>query len=160
MAALNFEGNFAAGAKINGGSFAILTELPGTSGVFPAEPPLDPNQSNFIVQTDQNMRVKLHWTTEGVFWAVLNGKWNCKVYLEEMGAGEFAGPPFSATVAVVNSIAPTPYNVTVSIPANTIPAGLYRFVVAITLQGPAPANLPLPVAAFSDIGIVHLFETV
>ena len=145
MAALNFESNLLGAAGIGAGSFVLLTEFPDGGPVFPAPAPFDPTVSNFIVQTDQRLRVNL------------TCKWFCNVYLEEMGAGEYAGGPFSANVNVVNAFNHK-YQLDVNIPANVIPAGLYRIVVAVTIKGGNPAVTPLPIAAFSDIGIVQVFE--
>ncbi len=157
MAALNFESNLLGAAGIGAGSFALLTEFPDGGPVFPAPAPFDPTVSNFIVQTDQKLRVNLTWETIGALWLVITGKWFCNVYLEEMGAGEYAGGPFSANVNVVNAFNHK-YQLDVNIPANVIPAGLYRIVVAVTIKGGNPAVTPLPIAAFSDIGIVQVFE--
>lgn len=157
MAELKFESNLFGAAGIGAGSFALLTEFADGGPLFKAPPPFDPTASNFIAQTDQKLRVNLTWETVGVLWLIITGKWHCNVYLEEMGAGEYSGGPFSTSIKVVNAFNHK-YQVEIDIPANSIPAGLYRLVVAVTLKGGDPAVTPLPIAAFSDIGIVQIFE--
>ncbi len=155
---LNFEVNLNGAFKVFESGYAVLTELPevGAPDIFPPLGPFDPTPSNMIAQTDQPLLVKFRWRVRGGLALIMSGKWECAVYLEEMGAGEFGGPPFSTSTPFMAVLDHT-YDVTVNIPANSIPKGLYKVTVAVSLMGPAPTNAALPVVAFADIGILKTY---
>ncbi|MCB9283594.1 MAG: hypothetical protein H6563_05915 [Lewinellaceae bacterium] len=157
MADLKFEVNLNGMFQVFNGAYSILTELPDGGGdIFPAPGPFDPTASNMIVQTDQPLKVKLHWRVRGALALLMAGSWDCSVYLEEMGPGEYAGSPYTQRVPLVAQLDHT-YDVTVNVPPIT-KAGLFRVTVAVSLIGPPPTNSALPVAAFSDIGILRTYD--
>ena len=158
MADLKFEVNLKGMFKVFDGAYALVTELPDDGAdIFDAPGPFDPTVSNMIAQTDQPLKVKLQWRVKGALALIMAGKWECAVYLEEMGSGEYPGGPFTKSVSMVAKLDHT-YNVEVDIPENSIPVGLYRVTVAVSLIGPPPTKAALPVVAFSDIGILKMYE--
>ncbi len=157
MADLKFEVNLNGLFNVMDGAYALVTELP-DDGVdfFPPPGPFYPQPSNMIAQTDQPLKVKFHWRVKGALALIMAGKWECAVYLEEMGPGEYPGSPYKTTVPLVAKFDHT-YDVAVDVPPIST-AGLYRVTVAVSLIGPAPALAALPVAAFSDIGILKAYD--
>lgn len=155
MAALHFEANIGSSFKVNG-SYAILTESPDLGGTFPADGPFDPSQSNRLIQTDQPINVHLRWTVTGGLGLLISGKWDYRIMFEQMGGGEVNNEYKGST----NFVASTnhTYNVKVTAPANQLPAGTYRVIAVVNLVGPAPANAKAPVVAFSDLGLIEVFE--
>ncbi|MCB0624070.1 MAG: hypothetical protein KDC43_09210, partial [Saprospiraceae bacterium] len=121
MANLKFEVNLNGMFKVYNGAYAIVTELEDAPGdIFPAPGPFDPTPSNMIAQTDQPLKVKLQWRVKGGLPLLMAGKWDCAVYLEEMGRGEYNGGPFTTQTALVAKYDHT-YKVDVDIPAESIP---------------------------------------
>jgi len=157
MANLKFEVNLHGLISVSE-SAAILTELPDAGPeIFRSPGPFDPVPSNMIAQTEQPLKTKLKWRVRGALPLIMAGNWECAVYLEEMGKGEYSGLPFTKSVPLVAALDHT-YLVDVDIPHSTIPVGLYRVTVAVTLIGPPPSNAVLPVVAFSDIGILRVYD--
>ncbi|MBK7871992.1 MAG: hypothetical protein IPJ74_15620 [Saprospiraceae bacterium] len=160
---LDFEVNLNGMFKVLHGGYAILSEEPdddqGDHLSFPSPGPYHPYPSNMIIQTDQPWKVKCHWHVKGSLCLIIYGKWECNVYLEEMGAGEYKGSPFTTTIPFVNELEHA-YESVVNIPANAIPPGVYRVTLSLQLLNLSPKNAPLPVAAFSDIGLLKVYESV
>jgi hypothetical protein len=155
MANLNFEVNLNGMFQVQNGD-VVLTELSdGGGGIFPPAGPFDPVASNMIVQTDQSLLVKFNWRVKGALALMMAGKWECAVYLEEMGPGEYPNN-HAQTTPLVASIDHT-YNVYVSIPP-IAKAGLYKIYTAVSLVGPAPSNVALPVSALAEIGLLRTYD--
>lgn len=158
MAKLQFEVNLNGAFKVWESGIAFLTESPDAAGdFFPAPGPFDPTDSNMVAQTDQELHVRLKWRVTGGLALIMSGKWECAIYLEQMGSGEYPGGPFTKSVPFV-AAADNTYDVKMDIPANIIPAGVYKVVVAVTLRGPAPANAALPVAAFAEVSPLFMYD--
>ena len=128
-----------------------LTQQPSTGG-FPA-----PVANNRIIQVDQPCDIRFKWSASGILTPFLNGNWHCKIYLEQMGKGEFELPGTlgKQTVAYAPSN-PSPYDVTMNIPANTVSEGVYRVVCTLTFT--APNGTPGPIAAFSELGLIQFYK--
>lgn len=156
MATLQFEEHVSGGFKISSGSYAIMTESKDLGGLFPADAPFDPSLTNRLIQTDQGVTVKLKWTVTGGLAVLIAGKWSYKVIFEKMGGDEFPGE-FSGTTPFVAALTNT-YNVSVAVPANQLTEGVYRVIAIVNLEGPAPANVKAPVAAFADLGLIQVYQ--
>lgn len=110
--------------------------------------------TNYTVQRDQDIVVRFHWQTSGIFTAFLGGgKWTGDVLLEQMGGGETRINP----VATINDTgAPNSYQLDVQINKNTLPEGVYRFVAR--LRWSFASGRPGPIVAFHDMGFVNVYE--
>ena len=108
-----------------------------------------------IIRTDQAWKVRFHWRTYGKLNCVLCGKWNLRIYLEEMGKGEFDLPGATASVAFVS--APTDYEKDIVIPAGVVPEGIYKLVVSITHT--VPSGEPGPIAGFAEGPLLQFYKT-
>ncbi len=158
MAKMQFEVNLNGAFKVWESAVAILTESPDTPGdAFPAPGPFDPTESNMVAQTDQELHIRLKWRVTGTLPLIMAGKWDCAVYLEQMGSGEYPGGPFTKTVNLV-AVTDHTYDVKIDVPAGAIPVGVYKIVVAVTLRGPAPSNAALPVAAFAEVSPLFMYD--
>lgn len=154
MAKLEFEFNLAGLFNVSNASVALI-EKKDAGGSFPAPGPFDPDPSNLIVQTDQDLELRLKWTVKGSLPLMMSGEWKCTVYLEKMGKdNDPSDGPFSETTKLV-STSSHDYELTVKIPAISND-GLYRMVAALTLAGPNKDLLPI--AAFSDIGLINVYK--
>ena len=107
-----------------------------------AEPGLPPvliiNQNQpFELSTDFNfsgtMALGLIWLMAGV----PGNDFNVEYFYEGIGAaapeGSFGVVPLVATAGVLNYGAP---NTTLTVPANTVPAGTYKLTCVVTMQAP------------------------
>ncbi len=155
MANLNFEVNLNGLFQVQNGA-VMLTELPDAgAGYFPPVGPFDPLASNMIVQTDQPLLVRFNWHVRGALALMMAGTWECAVYLEELGPGEYPNNHVQQTPLVARF--DHTYNVAVSIPP-IAKAGLYKVAVAVSLIGPAPSNVALPVSALAEIGMLRTYD--
>lgn len=108
-----------------------------------------------IVQRDQNVFVHFVWSQAGWLGKMLSSscKWEARVYLEQMGAGEVGNPaPVSISFKRAGSAS---YNGVVTIPAYSLPEGAYKVIATLMLHGPLG---PTPIAAFEDIGVLQVYE--
>lgn len=160
MAKLEFEINLAGLFNVSNED-VLLYEAADAGGSFPAPGPFSPTTSNMIVQSDQDLKLTLKWKVTGSLPLMMSGTWKCTVYLDKIGvenkdaAGNIVGDgPFTKTTALVSSTSKE-YELTVDIPAISNP-GLYKMVAALTLAGPS-GDL-LPIAAFSDIGLINVYK--
>ncbi len=159
MASLDFEINLA--GLFNVSETAVsLTEEADAGGLFPP-PGTFPSTSNMIVQSDQALKLNLTWKVTGSLPLMMSGTWKCTVYLDKVGVenkdagGNIVGDgPFTKTTPLVSSTS-NKYDLTVDISAISNP-GLYKMVAALTLAGPN-GDL-LPIAAFSDIGLINVYK--
>ena len=159
MAKLDFEINLAGLFNVSDEE-VILTEKADAGGTFPP-PGTFPSTSNMIVQTDQDLELKLKWKVTGSLPLMMSGTWKCTVYLDKIGVenkdagGNIVGDgPFTKTTPLVSSSSHD-YELTVDIGAISN-VGLYKMVAALTLAGPG-GDL-LPIAAFSDIGLINVYK--
>lgn len=126
-----------------------------------------------LIQTDQVIEFRFAWDVTGIFAHALNQNflWEIELFLEQYGPGEFVFPPNvgkttlaygSGTPALGNVVSfpgtGAPTSTTISIPAGTIPAGVYDVVAVIRLTHPAPASTPCFLAAFAEYGKIQFYQ--
>ena len=138
---------------IPAGLFAIngnahLHEGPSTADLDEASPVN-------VIQRDQNVYVHFVWQQSGWLGKMLSPtcRWEIRVYLEQIGAGE-VGNPAPVNVAfqpVVNAS----YSTVVTLPAYSLPQGVFKVIATLMLHGPLG---PTPLASFEDIGILQVYE--
>lgn len=109
-----------------------------------------------IVRTSESWFVKFDWTTTGPLNYIMCGKWHLKVLLEEMGVGEYDLKNKEAEVSLESK--PNSYTETLTFPPHSVPPGLFRVTVIITMNGPGGA--PGPIAGFEDLGLVQFYDSV
>lgn len=120
------------------------------------------NPPERIIQRDQTIDFSVSFDVSGLMQSLLAGcKWRVNLYLERYGVQEFALPAaVSQSIRVITPGEATPaaatYNVVFpTIPANTIPEGVYDVVCMVRLLN--PGNLPLPVAMFGDFATIEVY---
>ena len=106
------------------------------------------------IRTDQIWGVALVWETTGALNYLMAGTWELKVYLEQMGGGEFALSGNTHSMPFVS--APNTYSYVYSFSAGTVPAGAYRVVQTMTLIG--PGGFRGPVGAVGDGPIIQFYD--
>jgi hypothetical protein len=133
--------------------FEELLPLFGLSGnaVASESPPI--NGPSNIIRTTEGWQVDINWTTTGALNNVMCGQWKISVLLEQMGGGEFNLGGGNVTEPLVS--APHAYHKTISFAAGSVPAGLYRASVIMTMDGPLGA--PAPIAGFEDLGMLQFY---
>ncbi len=109
-----------------------------------------------IVRRSEGWQVKLDWQTSGPLNFIMSGTWKITVYLEQMGGGEFSLPGNTATEPFISQ--PNAYSKTMLFGAGSVPAGLYRASVVITIEG--PGGVPGPIAGHEDLGLIQFYDTV
>lgn len=140
---------------------------------FPASPFQHGNLiQNRLIHTDQPWEVKLSWTVGGIMAHCVDPRfvWEIEVLLEQWGFNEFAFPPRSGKTTVnygsgtVAGSGPTQTisypgsnATTVSIPAGTIPAGVYSVVAVLRLLE-ADGQTPCFLAAFAEFGKIDFYD--
>jgi len=115
-----------------------------------------------IIQTTDAWAIDISWALSGslLFPTVsLVGGWNVVAFLEPLDDG--ANVPMLLSIPGVTTSAPVPIpmaggtsNVTISVPAGAVRAGLFNLTIAITWTVGAT---PLPMAAFSQGPILSFF---
>lgn len=114
-----------------------------------------------LVDRSRDFHVHAHWHTQGSFFLLLNqsAMWKGEVILEEMGAGEFSGGPFITKIPVVGTLANQHFALLVNLPANSVPAGVYRVILKMSLD--TSAFIPsgwTPICGFDDMGLVEFYN--
>ncbi|MCB0572224.1 MAG: hypothetical protein KDC66_20800 [Phaeodactylibacter sp.] len=106
-----------------------------------------------IIQRDQTLYVHFVWSQNGWLGKLLSPgcKWDARVYLELMGAGEISNPA-PVTVAF-SSASSASYSAVV--PVSSLPQGAYKVIATLMLHGPSG---PTPIAAYEDLGILQVYE--
>jgi hypothetical protein len=135
-------------------TFEELLPLFGLSGDASAsESPVVNGPAN-IIRTTEGWQVDVKWTTTGWLNNIMCGQWKISVLLEKMGGGEFNLAGGNVNVPFVS--APHAYSTTISFGAGSVPAGLYRASVVITMEG--PLGTPGPVAGYEDLGMLQFYN--
>ena len=115
-----------------------------------------PHLPTNIIRTDQRWAVRFNWTTEGALNYIMAGTWHLQVFLEQMGVGEF---DLSNASKNVNFYAcPHDYEETINFNAGSVPAGIYKLVVAVTFSGPPPERRNGPIALFGEGPMVQFYD--
>jgi hypothetical protein len=138
--------------RFNGSSVVTFDELP-TSGPWPANL-IDEK----LIQCEQAVRFGFQWSVSGVLVPLLSNanKWKVQLHFEKWGETEFnIGTNGTATVNFVPVSGHT-YNVVITLPANSIPEGVYEIVAILRLYD--QRNMPIPVAGFAELGKVEFYE--
>lgn len=158
---LKFEVNLGAALDIKKAKSTIITEGEDPrDDIFDAPEPLHPTPSNRICQTDQEVFVVASWVVNGTLAALLDGSWKVQVFLEQFGKEEASPGVYSKVVPHVQKMQHK-YKVKVTLPGDeSIKAGLYRIAIIVNLLGPAPKNMPLPVAGFEELGTIQYYDAV
>lgn len=127
-----------------------------THEINPPAYPITPNEPT-IIQCEQDSHVHVYWEQSGELTSYLCGlEWRIEVLFEKWGSTEWSpSTPFSPrTVRFVQG--PNNYSETITIPANTIPEGVYDIVVVLRLQ--STSKKPLPLAGFVELNKVQVYE--
>jgi hypothetical protein len=141
-------------------------ELAGTAAIFEGTvpgPPLDtvdPTNGTRTVRVGQDWWVLARWTCTGWMNNAIGGTWHVRVFFEQMGVGEFALMPGGPVSVPFVSADPHTYVRDIPFPATSmsVPAGLYKPTLSITMSGPGGVALPIaavaegPVIQFYDVG--------
>jgi len=138
--------------KFKGNSVVTIQELP-TTGPWP-----DNLTDNKLIQCEQAVRFGFKWAVEGVLVPLLSNanKWKVQLFFEKWGQSEFnLGASGTATVNFVPTSGHT-YNVVITLPANSIPEGVYDVVAILRLYD--GRNQPIPVAGFAEMGKLEFYE--
>ena len=130
-------------------------QVNGSAEVYEETTPRSPTT---IIRRDQAWKVQFDWRSFGSLNHMIAGNWYLRIYLEQMGLGEFNLPNASATVAIVSNLNSSNYNRDILVPANTVPAGLYKLVASVTCKG--PLGHPGPVAGFAEGPLVQFYDAV
>ncbi|MEN9398239.1 MAG: hypothetical protein RLZ81_2769 [Pseudomonadota bacterium] len=129
---------------------ALVTEVP----VGMPFPP-NPNPNNCI-RTSQGWGVQVKWDTSGPLGNFLAGDWVVTVYLEKMGSGEFADLlPLSVPLVATD---PHSYSVNLPFGPGSVGPGAYKIAVTVTMRGPAPGNVPGPIAGVGDGPLLQFYD--
>lgn len=110
--------------------------LPAIAGDINALVVTDPGFTpSTIIRRNQDCRIRTNWHMNGLLALGLGGSWTVKAFLESMGPG----PEVQAGTQVVPLAAgavvlPDRKNFSseILIPGGTVPAGVYKLVVAVT----------------------------
>lgn len=107
-----------------------------------------------ILKVGQKYAVKFEWTQLGNLCHVLNGNWVCQVYFEQMGPGEEFVQPIKKVPFVRKP--GYKYSVELELPVADVGPGVYRAVAEILFED--PKGRPMPIAAFADLGWLHVYR--
>lgn len=120
---------------------------------FPTGTPISPVN---IIQEGQTAYAHFKWEQSGWLIPIIapGCQFECRVYLERMGAGE-VGDPTPATVNFVPSSTQT-YNAVV--PMTGLTEGAYKVVATLLMRG--PAGLPTPIASYQEIGVLQVYKAI
>jgi hypothetical protein len=138
-------------------------DLTGSAAIFegPIPPPLDlldPSEGTRNIRTGQDWRVLIEWTTTGTMSHAMAGNWDLQVFLEKMGVGEFKlmdNPivePFQSLPATYSRMIPFVAH------SVSVPAGLYKVAVSLTMKG--SLAVPCPIAAVAEGPVLQFYDSV
>ena len=126
--------------------------------------------SNMVIRTDRSWQIVVEWEVHGSLLGPtisssfpFTGEFVARAFLESIGPGtEFELPVGGAGVKVnVNAPVNTTgdqreYTATISVPVTTVPAGIYKLVVAITHE--SASGIPGPIAGFFESGMLQIYK--
>jgi hypothetical protein len=138
--------------RFKGQTIVTVQELP-TTGPWPAN-----LTDNKLIQCEQATRFGFQWSVEGVLVPLLSNanKWKVQLFFEKWGEKEFnLGANGTASVNFV-PVSGNVYNVVITLPANSIPEGVYDVVAILRLYD--QRNQPIPVAGFAELGKIEYYE--
>jgi hypothetical protein len=108
---------------------------------------LDPTENNeptLLLEEDDPYAVKVDWQVTGAGLCSLGGTWQVALYISDIdGRAGAAHGQLGTTVFIPVAGCKQNYTTTITQPANSVPAGLYQFVVTIN-HSPQGATAPPP----------------
>jgi hypothetical protein len=118
--------------------------------------------TNMCITREQPVILTFKWDIQGAFAAFITPDYHyfANLYFEKMGPGAELNIPNSVTPHVQTS-ALQGYSLAMTIPANTLAAGVYRLVASVTLKKVSGAlGLPpqIPLMAFYDMGFLSVYD--
>lgn len=134
--------------------FIPMFQIDGDINFWAEEKPL--KGEPFTLKAEQKYIVKFNWTQLGDLCYALSGKWVCNIYFEKMGPQEAFFMPQKKVDFV-----PAPgneYLVEMDFYGKALGKGVYRVVAELLLE--SNAGVPMPVAAFADLGWVHVYNAI
>jgi len=112
-------------------------------------------QPTIIVRTTDTWFVRIEWQIDGIIADALAGTWQVRAFLESIGQG-FEGQVGAQNINLnVDPTTPRNYATTLTIPANTVPAGTYKLVTTINYL--TPANQPGFMAGYEEGPVLQVF---
>jgi hypothetical protein len=131
-----------------------------TSHEYQSAPGAPPVLNPTIVDRANDYHVHAHWHTQGSIFALMNPafKWKGEAIFELMGAGEFVGAPFNASVPFTPTAANQHYDMRIDIPAGAVPDGIYRIILKLALDTSSAGLTTTPICGFEDLGLVEFYN--
>jgi hypothetical protein len=105
-------------------------------------------------RTDQSWTMRVNWETGGLLNHLIAGKWYLRVFLEEMGEGEFK--LMDNPVEVNFESEPHSYSQDITFSAGTVPAGIYKPTLSLTMRG--PLGIAGPIAAVAEGPVIQFYD--
>jgi hypothetical protein len=110
-----------------------------------------------VLRVDQATDITFTWTAGGLFgplFLFFPFPMEFDAFYELMGPGE-------AVIAVPTSVATTStapgQTITLTLAANTVPAGVYRIVIRMKVILP-PSTTPTIIAGFEELGLIEYYD--
>ncbi len=121
-------------------------------GPIPA-PNIGTTDSARAIQTGQDWYIHATWTCSGWMTNAMSGDWQIQVFLEKMGIGEFELMPGGPVTIPFVSANPHTYSTFIPFVATSlsVPKGLYKPTLQLTMEGPAGVALPIVAVAEGDV---------
>lgn len=134
--------------------------LPAIAGEVDAFVVVDPGfNPSTIIRRNQSCRIRTNWHIRGLLALGLGGSWTVRAFLESMGPGAEVQAGTQVVQLSSGTVVPPDrknYESEIVVPANTVAAGVYKLVVAITYT--EPGGTPGPMAAYQEGPILQFFE--
>jgi len=131
-----------------------------THEVNPPALPVAPNIP-VLIQCEQDSHVHFTWTQSGGLIPFLNAsmlEWRLDVLFEKWGNAEWSPAiPAAQRVVAFSNNNPHTYNQLITIPANSVPEGIYDIVAVLRLYNKF-TGAPLPLAGFVELNKVQYYE--
>ena len=129
-------------------------------GPLPSHPDtIDLTDGTRTIRTGQDWYCLLRWTASGWMNNAIDGTWHVRVFLEQMGIGEFQ---LMNQPRNVDFVSQDPHHYVVDIPfvfqSISVPAGLYKVAVSLTMTGPPPTRAALPIAAVAEGPVIQFYD--
>ena len=119
----------------------------------------EPPQS--IIRTNQSWAVNVSWKNTGSATGMIAGKYDLHLLLESIGPGDDLDlvDPNDHIIDLTPGPSPVIYGPRhVFVPANKVPAGIYKLVVMLRYLEPSPGNPPGPMAAFYEVSVLQFYD--
>ncbi len=125
-----------------------LHEGPSTDDLPHDFPPVN------IIQDDQTAYAHFVWTQRGYLTKLFDNScsWECRIYLEQMGASEAANP----APRIVNFAKGDGRRYSAVVPISGLSEGAYKVVATLLFRG--PGSTPTPLAAYEELGVLQVYR--